>query len=985
MQDSDPKPAAPQSIAFAEFRLDLRGGQLTQAGRPIPLRPKTWAVLRYLVERPGVLVSRDELFDAVWPDVAVTPDTLTKSIGELRVALGEDARAPRFIETVHRRGFRFLDSRPAIDAVPAIPAGGAGAVVGRDAELGAMRAQLALALRGERQTVFVTGAAGIGKTTLVDTWLDRETAAHTLWVGRGTCVEQFGPREAYLPVLLALDRLARRPDAARFVELLRRTAPTWLAQLPWLFGDDAERLRQALLAARSERMLREFASLVEALTAEVPLVLVLEDLHWCDPSTVDLLALLANRPESARLLIIGTYRPAEAAVHQPALPQMVRALQLRRHCARLPLHELDEADLRDYLESRFPGAALPPTLTAVLHRYTDGNPLFVNAAVDHMLSRGWILDTAPGWAFAPHPEQLDLGIPDDARRLIATQLEGLAPVDRSLLDAASAIGAEFTAPLLAAALEARLDDVEARCDDLARLHRYLRAAGSGEWPDGSLALHYAFPHELYRQAIYDALPAGKRQRLHQRIGEALEAAHGSDVGAVAGELAEHFARSGDVRRALRYLQAAAQRASRRDAGREAIAFLEMGLTLVERLPADAAPARELALRLQLWPLLRDHAGVASQRLSDNCARADLLARTAGSAADRFEALFALVHVATARADAAAPGLVDAVDRAALALDDRAIRLRAASARLRVALYRGDFAQTLDVADRVPDVVGLEQLTAFAPDLVLLSRSHYAAALWFLGRVDDALAHQRETLDAAERSGVSLFARSAALGWWTFLLVMYRDAAGARASGEQVLRLTTENGFPFWGAIALSLVGWAEAVSDEVEAGIAHLREACAALAATGGSLFAPNMQTFLAEAYLRSGAIESGLEAAELGLRLATETLDRFMLPELWRLKGELLLAGSRGTAAQAVHCFEQAVTTAQASGARSLELRAVTSQVRLQRASGGGETALSRLAALCEWFGAQGDSPDLADARALLAAPRGGVRRPAGRRAPRD
>jgi DNA-binding winged helix-turn-helix (wHTH) protein len=305
-------------IVFAQFRIDPRAGELSRAGTPIPLRPKTWSVLMYLVERPGVLITRDELLDAVWPDVAVTPDTVTKSIGELRLALGDDAAAPRFIATVHRRGFRFLPDTETAAQLAVEPTAWEDVglrprpFVGRAAELERLESCFAKASRGERQIVFVTGPPGIGKTTLIDALLDLPSlhrASPRVWIARAACVEQHGPREPYMPVLEALGRLARRPDAEGLASLLRRSAPTWLAQMPWLIGDDAGALRESLQAARAERMLREFAAFTEALTANVTLVLVLEDLHWCDPATVDLLAVLGEHREPARLLVIGSFGP----------------------------------------------------------------------------------------------------------------------------------------------------------------------------------------------------------------------------------------------------------------------------------------------------------------------------------------------------------------------------------------------------------------------------------------------------------------------------------------------------------------------------------------------------------------------------------------------------------------------------------------------------------------------------------------------------
>ena len=347
-------------------------------------------------------------------------------------------------------------------------------------------------------------------------------AALPVWIARGSCVEHLGMHEAYMPVLDALERLSRRPDSERFLALLRRTAPSWFAQMPWL-GDEAQGPQPPLPAGRPERMLREFGVLVESLTSDRILVLVIEDLHWSDASTVDLISVLAERREPARLLVIGTYRPAEVAVHEHPLSQIVRTLQMHRRCTDLPVHELTCEDLRRYLEERFPGAGFPTALAPILYRYTDGNPLFVVAFVDHMLSRGWILETDPGWVLTTPPEELPLEIPDDAQRVIEMQFER----------------PEFTVEVAAAALSCAVEETEKRCEALSRTHGFLCIAGSLESLDDSRVRHYAFSHELYRYSAYDRIPDKQRQRLHRRIGEALEASHGDRTVELAPELAVH--------------------------------------------------------------------------------------------------------------------------------------------------------------------------------------------------------------------------------------------------------------------------------------------------------------------------------------------------------------------------------------------------------------------------------------------------------------
>ena len=294
------------------MRLDLANERLWYGDQARALRPKTFALLRYLVEHPGQLLTKAALLEAIWPETAVSEVVLSVCIRELRQALGDDAKTPHFIETVHRRGYRFIGRLPLGD--PSAPHSSAPAppppLVGREHALQAMHRALATALTGVRQILFVTGEAGLGKTTLVDAFLTAVEGQGPLRIGRGQCLDHHGSGEAYLPVLEALERLCRGPEGPGLVKTLRHQAPTWVVQMPGLVSSaELEELQRRVLGSTRERMLRELAEALTVLTATQPLVLVLEDLHWSDYATLDVLAALARRREPARLLVLGTYRP----------------------------------------------------------------------------------------------------------------------------------------------------------------------------------------------------------------------------------------------------------------------------------------------------------------------------------------------------------------------------------------------------------------------------------------------------------------------------------------------------------------------------------------------------------------------------------------------------------------------------------------------------------------------------------------------------
>ncbi|MEM8963117.1 MAG: AAA family ATPase, partial [Acidobacteriota bacterium] len=571
-------------IRFGPFRLDPPEGRLWQHDTPVPLTPKAFAVLHQLARQPGRRLDKDELLSAVWGERHVSDAVLKVAVREIRKALGDEARDPSYIETVHRHGYRFIAelSRPASSPDTAAT------LVGRRAELELLRNYRDRAFIGQRQVVFVTGEPGLGKTTLIDSFLAQQ---HDRLTASGHALEQFGGGEPYLPMLEALGRLSRGSHGNEVVDLLHRYAPTWLLQLPALLDPDARlELQHETRGATPERMLREMAEALEALTAVHPLILVLEDLQWSDYSTLDLIVRLARRPESARLLLLATFRPEEARRHDHPLHMLIRDLEPQPHCHNLRLDYLSTDAVANYLHARGPA---PPTdrLAATIRAHTGGNPLFMTAVIDYLASQQRLVHERDRWRLR---DQGGLGVPESIRQLIERQIDRLDDQDQQLLYTASVAGNEMSAIAIAHALSITLDEVEDRCDRLVNRRQFLRHAGVRKLPDRTITARYAFIHALHQHVLYERLSASRRSRLHRRIGHGGEATYGDRASDIAPELAHHFARAGDPGRAIHHLEHAAKLAARRHAAREAIGHLDHALKLANDL-TDVEPACERLL------------------------------------------------------------------------------------------------------------------------------------------------------------------------------------------------------------------------------------------------------------------------------------------------------------------------------------------------------------------------------------------------------
>jgi predicted ATPase len=315
-------------------------------------------------------------------------------------------------------------------------------------------------------------------------------------------------------------------------------------------------------------MLRELAEALELLTAQ--LVLVLEDLHWSDPSTLDLLAVLARRREPARLLCLGTYRSPEVRGRAHPLSALTQELQLHGHSVELPLTLLPEAAIAAHLASRLPGLPQVDQLAHLVYQRTEGNPLFMVMLVEFWLTHGVLVEQDGAWGLAAGVEALHDRVPDSLRQMIDIQLDRLRAEEQRVLEAASVAGMEFSAATVAAGLSQAVERVDDASTALARRGQFLLRRGDQTWPDSTVAGSYCFVHALYQQVLYQRVSAAQRVRLHQRLGARLEAGHGTQAGAMAAELAMHFERGRDYPRAVQYLRLAGQQAVQRAQRRAAM-------------------------------------------------------------------------------------------------------------------------------------------------------------------------------------------------------------------------------------------------------------------------------------------------------------------------------------------------------------------------------------------------------------------------------
>jgi len=529
--------------------------------------------------------------------------------------------------------------RPTAAAVEAALAGSPGATVaapaaapprhtvGQEKEIEQLHSAYDSAVAGRGLVACVAGEAGIGKTTLVEDFLADLTARGKAYtIGRGRCSERLAGSEAYLPIIEALESLLHGEGGEAASRIMKLVAPTWYAQVAPLAPEDSSygRVVAEARTASQERMKRELVALLQEMSRARPLVLFLDDLHWADVSTVDLLAYIGTRLESMRLLVVGTYRPSDLLLAKHPFVPVKLELQGRGLAREIAVEFLTREDLSTYLVLEFPEHRFPPDLPDLLHWRTEGNALFMSDLVRYLKDRQIITLQEGRWVLAQSLPDIERELPESVRSMIEKKINRLSDGDRRLLAAASVQGYEFDSAVVAKALGAGQADFEERLEELDRLHGLVRLEGDRELPDSTLTLRYCFVHALYQNALYGSLTATRKAALSAAAAEALLGFYGDRAAEVASELALLFETARNFARASDYFLIAAGNARRVYAGQEALTLAQRAMANAEKLKGAARHAGVAAAALVLADIhttvTQFEEAIASFALAEEAAR-----------------------------------------------------------------------------------------------------------------------------------------------------------------------------------------------------------------------------------------------------------------------------------------------------------------------------------------------------------------------------
>ena len=911
-----------------------------------------------------------------------------------------NARLPKEFDSVIMRMLsKKADQRPsavevatllgAIAEPAAAPASGTvqsaarGEVVGREVEKAALREEYSIASSGRATMVCVSGEPGIGKTTLVEDFLSELARSSSHLVARGRCSERLAGAEAYLPILDALEDLLRDDPGEAIHQALEQHAPSWQRQMaPFDTGPGS-----ATPPASQERLKRELVAFLGDIAEEKPLVLFIEDIHWADSSTVDLLAYLLTRLGSSRLFTVITFRPSELQLAQHPFLALKLDLQTRGVARELPLTFLSENEVRALLALKFPGSAFPPEVARLVHARTEGNPLFVSDIAEYLKVKGVVRETDGKWALTGSLPDLERDLPESMRSMVQRKIGQLSESDNQLLVAPSVQGHDFDSAVVAAASGRDPADVEERLVELERVHTFVFRRDEHEFPDGTLTTRYRFVHVLYQNVLYSSLSVSRRVQLSKAVGETLLKVQKGSAGPFAAELGFLFESARDPDKASQFFAAAARNAAKVFANEEASVLARRGLAQLAKVEeSPERQARELSLQSVLGTSLAATQGYAAPDVLVAMARARVLAEELGQQPQLAPVIWGLFAYYLVSGDMPeARSMADNFLRAAESANDPLMLVGAHCAVGMSMMYTGNVLAARTHCEHAVTLYSREMRpayhTMYRMDPGVFVNSELARTLWVMGYPDSAIAAR----DAALQLGAeSPDPRSKALGhvFASILHQLRREVDLTLQHSAKAIEICDENGVAQERVWAMAIHGWAVAHTNDIDAGMREIEASIAIQRSRHAELNLTFALRQLAEVLNLKGAHIEARDAAREGLKISERHGEVASKVELYRIMGESARAlaktgelmvdspvRSSGSTLSPEACFRAAVALARKQSARSFELRASIALAREYAERGLEADALALLKGIRGQFREGSKTRDVQEADAFIAA----------------
>lgn len=886
--------------------------------------------------------------------------------------------------------------------------------VGREQEMFRLTQVLEQVLTGRGEVFFVTGEAGIGKTALIREFVRRSLNRHkNILAILGSCNAQPEIGGPYLPFLEALHMLtgeihpqwiagaiskehvrrlrAVTPDVLKdildvgsglldnFVSASALLASTHTSQDSQRIPQDNQIDHAGKKRGRLQQvgLFEQYLSVLQRLARDHPILLVIDDLQWVDAGSLSLLFYLGRRLAGSRILILGACRQDELTCGRGGkrhpLDSVINEFQEVYGDILLDLSQSTSRYIVDALVDTRPNR-LGEDFRNTLFHHTGGNPLFTLELLHSLVERGELIQTQAGdWV---EGQQLDWRtLPPRVEAVIAERTRRLQPQQRDLLLAASVQGENFIAEVLAAVMGVNIRKIREHFSNMFSTQHRLVDVLSLQRIEGTCVTRYRFHHSVIQKYLYQSLDPVRLAQLHQMTGEALEALYstnkagcgGLDAGAA--NLAWHFEQAGLHEKAIEYLLRAGREASRLSSNDQAIAFYKRGIRLVSRLPESQDHShRELSLQIALQAVLQSETGFVAPEVGQACARAVELAYRAGDPADICASLFSLITYYLNQAEyRRALDLASQLD--SLAAEDQGCgqMTYARLAKGLVGIFLGDFEaarQHLQYVVTSPVVFRVEDLLSpLFQDIRLIARIFLGLPLWFLGYPDKAVQQGDEAVELAKGLGHLQSQGLALCMAGGMISLLRRDSYKTRDFAESLYRLAKESNLQSMNGLTAIFLGTYLGEQGQLHEGFVALQEGLVACQRQGVKSMSTMFLALMAETTCDAG---EGLRVIDEGLALVRASGERFYLAELYRLRGEFLLA-STGGEVEAETSFRRALHISHLQGALSLELRSAMSLARFYKQQNRDELAYRRLASVYDQFTEGFDTLDLRQAVGLL------------------